>query len=109
MRAILAQEKELKTAAVSEQPLPEGNALLEVRGLQKTYTSTGNMVIRGIDLRLEAGEIVWLIGANGARKSTAIKCIVGILRPDSGEICFDGKNVQQDLSGFKAKTGYVPF
>ena len=108
MRAILAQEKELKTAAVSEQPLPEGNALLEVRGLQKTYTSTGNMVIRGIDLRLEAGEIVWLIGANGARKSTAIKCIVGILRPDSGEICFDGKNVQQDLSGFKAKTGYVP-
>jgi branched-chain amino acid transport system ATP-binding protein len=46
--------------------------------------------LRGVSLRLEAGDIVTLIGANGAGKSTALRAVSGLARPTSGAIWFDG-------------------
>jgi branched-chain amino acid transport system ATP-binding protein len=63
-------------------------ALLELRDVHTYY---GNIhALKGISLTVELGEIVTLIGANGAGKSTTLKTISGLLRPREGEIWFDG-------------------
>ena len=63
-------------------------ALLELRDVHTYY---GNIhALKGISLTVDVGEIVTLIGANGAGKSTTLKTISGLLRPRQGEIWFDG-------------------
>lgn len=65
--------------------------LLEVRGLEVAYG--GIRAVKGIDLRVAAGEIVALIGANGAGKSTTLKALAGLLRPHSGTLRYGGDDV----------------
>ncbi len=66
-------------------------ALLELRDVHTYY---GNIhALKGISLTVEEGEIVTLIGANGAGKSTTLKTISGLLRPRQGEVYFDGARI----------------
>jgi branched-chain amino acid transport system ATP-binding protein len=66
-------------------------ALLELKDVQAYY---GNIqALKGISVTVEPGEIVTLIGSNGAGKSTTLKTISGLLRPRSGEIWFDGDRI----------------
>jgi branched-chain amino acid transport system ATP-binding protein len=66
-----------------------GEPLLELRGLKVKY---GNVeALHGIDLVVNRGEIVTILGANGAGKSTTLRAISGLLRPSGGEIRFDGR------------------
>ena len=67
---------------------PEGRSLLEVRGLTVSYD--GVQVLFGIDLDVREGEIVALLGTNGAGKSTTLNAISGLHEPDGGNIWFDG-------------------
>ena len=65
--------------------------ILELKDVHAYY---GNIhALSGISLHVEPGEIVTLIGANGAGKSTTLKTISGLLRPRSGEIWFDGQRI----------------
>ncbi len=67
--------------------------LLETRGLKVKY---GNVeALHGIDLAVSAGEIVTILGANGAGKSTTLRAISGLLAPSAGEIRFDGQPAQR--------------
>ncbi len=66
-------------------------ALLELRDVHAFY---GNIqALKGVSLKIDPGEIVTLIGSNGAGKSTTLKTISGLLRPRVGEIHFDGKRI----------------
>ena len=65
--------------------------MLSVQNLQVRYGEIE--VVHGIDLDVAAGEIVALVGANGAGKSTTLAAICGLLRPSSGRITFDGNDV----------------
>ena len=66
-------------------------SLLELRNVHTYY---GNIhALKGISLSIEPGEIVTLIGANGAGKSTTLKTISGLLRPRTGEVWFDGNRI----------------
>jgi branched-chain amino acid transport system ATP-binding protein len=66
--------------------------LLEIRQLRVKY---GNVeALHGVDLAVQPGEIVTLLGANGAGKSTTLRAISGLLRPSGGEIRLDGKPAQ---------------
>lgn len=82
--------------------------LLEVRDLHAYYGTSH--VLQGISLTVEEKEIVGLLGRNGMGKSTTLKSIVGLVRPKSGEVIFQGK----DLAGHppfrvaRAGIGYVP-
>src|SRR5450756_1993330 len=67
--------------------------MLEIKNLQVYYGAIH--ALKGIDFHLEEGEIVALIGANGAGKSTTLNSISGLLRPKSGEILFQGQNLTQ--------------
>jgi branched-chain amino acid transport system ATP-binding protein len=66
--------------------------LLEVKDLKVSYGKIE--AIKGISLNVNKGEIVTLVGANGAGKTTLLKTISGILKPSSGVINFEGKDIQ---------------
>ena len=66
-------------------------AMLEVKDINVYYGAIH--AIKGISLSVEEGEIVTLIGANGAGKSTTLRTISGLLKPKTGEIKFLGKNI----------------
>ncbi len=65
--------------------------MLEIRGLNAGYG--GVQVLWDVSLRVERGEIVSLIGANGAGKTTTLRSVMGIVKPFSGRITFDGEEI----------------
>jgi peptide/nickel transport system ATP-binding protein len=73
-------------------PPDAGNrpAVLSVRGLRKRYRGTGT-VLDGVDLDVADGEVVGIAGRSGAGKSTLLRCLVGLERPDSGELRINGR------------------
>ncbi len=82
-------------AASARPPTPErgkiGVALLELRNITVNYG--GIQALREINLTVNAGEIVTLIGANGAGKSTTLRTISRLINPRSGQIIYDGKEI----------------
>ena len=79
------------------------SALLEVKDLELAYGQVA--VCRDISLRLDRGEIVALIGANGAGKSTTLRAIAGVLPPRAGTILFSGQDVTTMPSYERSKLG----
>ena len=65
--------------------------MLEIKNLQVNYGAIA--ALQGISVSVKPGSIVTLIGANGAGKTTTLKAISGLLKPKSGEILYDGKNI----------------
>lgn len=66
-------------------------ALLEAEGIISGYD--GMEVLHGVSLRAEPGQIIAVLGPNGAGKSTLMKTLFGLLRPRSGRITFDGREI----------------
>lgn len=77
-----------------------------VRGLTKTYGRVP--ALRGIDLELRRGEIFGFLGPNGAGKTTTIRCMLDMIRPDSGTIRVLGIDPQADPVAVHTRTGYLP-
>ena len=69
--------------------LADDRPLVELRDVVKTFP--GVVALAGVDFRLAAGEIVGLVGKNGAGKSSLIKVVAGVEKPDSGELLFMGR------------------
>ena len=65
--------------------------LLELKNVSSAYGSVE--ALRGVNLHVEKGEIVTLLGANGAGKSTTLRTISGLIRPTTGEIWFEGQRI----------------
>lgn len=65
--------------------------LFAVAGLTKRFGA--RTVVSGFEMRVEPGEVVGLLGANGAGKSTTFRMVVGLYRPDAGSILFDGRDI----------------
>ena len=70
---------------------------LSVRGLTKRYGD--RVVLDRLDLDVRAGELVGVLGANGSGKSTALRCVIGLERPDAGEIRVDGRTLAPGQRG----------
>jgi simple sugar transport system ATP-binding protein len=70
---------------------PSGTPILEARDITKTYGHV--QALDGANFTVYPGEVVALIGDNGAGKSTLTKVISGVIRPDNGELLFDGRAV----------------
>ncbi|HVR34548.1 MAG TPA: ATP-binding cassette domain-containing protein, partial [Methylomirabilota bacterium] len=92
---------------MSAQPTDEAGDVrpmaVEVRDL---WVSFGDQpVLRGVNLRVPAGEVVALIGPNGSGKTTLLRCLLGLQRAESGEIRLFGEN---SLRKSLPRVGYVP-
>ena len=78
-------------------------SLLEVDGLNSYYGDSH--ILFDVSLRVEANEVVALLGRNGAGKSTTLKSLMGVVTPRSGKVVFDGKNVAGQKSHTIARAG----
>lgn len=81
-------------------------SLLQINGLSGGYTK--NMVLNDISLTVQAGELVGLIGLNGAGKSTTIKHIIGTMEPRKGEILINGLSPLKEIEEYRKQFTYVP-
>jgi lipopolysaccharide export system ATP-binding protein len=81
---------------------------LSARGLKKSFG--GRLVVNGIDIDLEAGEVAGLLGPNGAGKTTTFYMVVGLCKPDSGEIMMGGVSITGMPVFMRARSGlsYLP-
>ena len=79
--------------------------MIEFRDVTKDYD--GKLALNQLNLTLESGEIVGLIGHNGAGKSTTIKSLVSVINPTQGQIFVDGKELSSNRLEIKKKIGYV--
>jgi lipopolysaccharide export system ATP-binding protein len=108
---VLQTEIPLERRASSSSRHEGGNVahpLLRTEKLVKIYG--GRAVVNGVDINCQRGEIVGLLGPNGAGKTTSFYMIVGLVRPNSGRVAFDGQDVT-DLAMYKRARrgmGYLP-
>ena len=82
--------------------------MLEVRGLNASYGRA--RILFDLDLEVAKGEVVVLLGRNGAGKSTTLKTLIGLVRADRGSVRFDGQPVErlQPYQIARRGLGYVP-
>lgn len=84
----------------------DADAALRLHSLVKSYGDV--KAVRGIELTLRRGEILGLLGPNGSGKSTTMKLVLGILKPDSGEVFVYGEDESSAPVEIKKQIGYVP-
>ena len=84
-------------------------SMIAVEGLAKSFGT--RVVLRDCSLEIAQGETLVVIGASGTGKSTLLKAIIGLLRPDAGRITIDGQDVhalpRKALSALRARMGYL--
>ena len=87
----------LVTSQVMETTEPPARSLIELRGVEKSYVIPSGKApaLCNLDLRIESGEFIVIVGKSGAGKSTLVNVITGIDRPDSGEIMVAGTAVHR--------------
>ena len=86
--------------------------LIQARGLRKVYSRTHWWQKRlelpaldNVDLAIQSGQTMALVGQSGSGKTTLAMCLVGLERPDSGEIWFEGRNLLAPRAGRKTRVG----
>lgn len=79
--------------------------MIEIKNLKKSFYK--NLVLKGIDLTLDGGKVVAIMGPNGSGKTTLLKCVLGLVKPDSGEIFVKGANIRDDVK-YREFIGYMP-
>lgn len=88
----------------------DSNLALRLRGLRKSYGETE--AVAGLDLEVRRGEIVGLIGPDGAGKTTTMRVVLGLLRPGGGEVEILGERLGETVSApprrLKERLGYMP-
>ncbi|WP_461100088.1 ABC transporter ATP-binding protein [Spirosoma luteolum] len=80
--------------------------VIEIQNLTKSYGDT--LILKGIDLRVDAGQVVGYIGPNGAGKSTTLKVLIGMLPDFGGSATVLGMDVRTQALDIKRRIGYVP-
>jgi ABC-type multidrug transport system fused ATPase/permease subunit len=88
-------------------PADAGVPLLRLRDVGVTYTGDTVPALSGVDLAVPRGGLVVVTGPSGAGKSTLLDVVLGLLRPDAGEVCVDGAPLE-DLASWRRRIGYVP-
>jgi ABC-2 type transport system ATP-binding protein len=80
--------------------------MLEAVHLTKSYASLP--VLQDLSFSLRPGQVLGCLGPNGSGKSTTVKMLTGLLEPTRGVVQFDGHNIQDDLTAYRKRLGYVP-
>lgn len=82
--------------------------MLEIRNLCKTYQKNGKKAVHDLSLKIQSGELCGFIGQNGAGKTTTIRCVIGALNFEEGEIIINKKSIKADPISAKKIIAYIP-
>ena len=90
-----------------KQPFSAVTQSIELRNVSLSFGEA--KVLRGVNLTIPRHQTVALVGESGAGKSTLVDALTGVLRPESGQILFDGVELSElDLVSLRSRVGYVP-
>ncbi|MBS1637523.1 MAG: ATP-binding cassette domain-containing protein [Bacteroidetes bacterium] len=94
---------------MSLENIAPSSPVIHIRGLKKSFGN--NAVLRNFDMDLNPGENVVVLGKSGSGKSVLIKCIIGLMQPDEGDLLVFGDNVptlsHDDLDKMRVKVGFL--
>ncbi|HZE31458.1 MAG TPA: ABC transporter ATP-binding protein [Actinoallomurus sp.] len=96
---------------VAAEPVDPGplNGAIRLEGLRFGYPGIGEEALAGVDLTIEPGETVALVGATGAGKSSLVKLLARFYDPQEGRVLIDGHDLRTlDLDAYRHQLGYVP-
>ena len=83
--------------------------MIEIKQLAKRFGA--QVILDGVDLTVQEGETMALLGPSGTGKSVLLKHIIGLIRPDAGEVIVDGQNVatlgRKELSALRSTSGWA--
>ena len=99
----------MPSTAADRPAMPAATApdvLLDARGLGRAYGASGG--VRDVTLELRAGDVLGLLGLNGAGKSTTLKLLAGVLAPDAGSVTIAGHSLEDAPLAARARLGYLP-
>ena len=80
--------------------------LLRVENVTGGYTK--RPVLQDVSFSVNKGELVGLIGLNGAGKSTTIKHIIGLMEPKKGKVTINGKSIREDMTAYRSSFSFIP-
>ncbi len=80
--------------------------MLEALHLSKHYSSIP--AVQDLSFTLRPGQVLGCLGPNGSGKSTTVKMLTGLLQPTRGTVRFEGRDIRDDLTGYRKRMGYVP-
>ena len=81
--------------------MPEGEIIMSVIKIENVSVEfVGEKVLQEINLQMESKKIYGLIGRNGSGKSVLLRCIIGFLKPSSGDVWINGKRIGKDMEFF---------
>jgi ABC-2 type transport system ATP-binding protein len=80
--------------------------MLEIREVSKYYRNIP--VVNDVSFAVRPGEVTGYLGPNGSGKSTTVKIVTALIEPSRGKVFLDGRDVREDLIGFRRRLGYVP-
>lgn len=110
MSTIVMERQTLQAESILAQDKAQAKRVLQLKKIEKSYDQK-SMVLNGIDLSLNEGEFVSIIGQSGAGKSTLLRCINRMIEPSSGEIIFDQQDIttlnKKELRKQRAKIGMI--
>lgn len=101
------EEKQTKSVTKITPVAGKGHGLV-LNQVSFIYPNRDKPAIKNIDLSIQWGESIGLVGASGSGKSTLIEVILGLLIPNSGAVFLDGKELSTELSSWRKRIGYVP-
>lgn len=81
---------------------------IELKQVTYTYPGASEAAITDVSLNIKQGQAIGLIGKSGAGKTTLVDVILGLLEPQRGDICVDGRSIYDDIRAWQNLIGYIP-
>jgi ABC-2 type transport system ATP-binding protein len=82
--------------------------MAELRANNISKHFSGVRVVKNVTFTLRPGEVVGYLGPNGSGKTTTARMLAGLLEPSAGTVFYDGRDIRDDLVGFRRQLGYIP-
>jgi len=103
---VFAQMSVEKSAArANGKPLQHS---IQLQGISFKYPMTEKFVVKDVSLSIPIGKSVAFIGESGAGKTTLLDIILGLLKPTTGQVLVDGRDIQENMPFWQGKVGYIP-
>lgn len=81
---------------------------IEINNVSYRYPESKEQALNRVSITIPKGKAVAFVGASGAGKTTIVDLILGLLKPDEGQIFIDGMDIQENLSAWQKNIGYIP-